>query len=387
MTTERPNQGSPLLERARDNRHISFVDVDGTIAGYAERPSKQEIEARREIREILDNQGGLVLSTMRTPELCMSEKTFKASRDAGFCRGEPHCHVDESKRRAYQPLNTLLKYIHNLDPHCISNPGTGVWVYKGDSYHHDHSLFVRHQKINGQWRADVEKLLEVVDTDRAIRDTFSKLECPENYRNGDTDVQTLSYRFELTYKRAEDAPKWREFVRERLHSLRGTKHPLASVANTIEIVDESVPMRGHYQLYLLPRRLTKEGAANHILNSISLESGIPTREFTTVTFGDRMPDLKAGLVGGYDTRGFFVLAGGSPLAEYLIGNKRGQDYAGQSLKSIVRRLKPICGRKGFYTFFVYGMPCPRVIAILDEAFPHKTDAESIYEFLKLIRQW
>ena len=75
--------GSPLLKRAREERFVSFADVDGTIAGYDEKPSAIEIEARREIREILDTQGGLVFSTMRTPELCMSESTFEASKIFG----------------------------------------------------------------------------------------------------------------------------------------------------------------------------------------------------------------------------------------------------------------------------------------------------------------
>ncbi len=374
-----------LLQKAQETQTLAFVDVDGTIAGYSEAPTQAEIDARAGTREILDEETGLTLSTMRTPELCMSEGVYEASKRAGFNRQAPLCFVDKDQR-LYKPLNTILKYTHNLDPHCISNPGTGIWVYKDGAYYHDKSFFVQKKIDDQKWRANVEALLEVVDSDCAIRRTFSKLEDPNSYANGATDVETLACRFELRYTHPEGGEQWKTFVKERVNSLRGTTHPLASIAHSIEIVDESVPVTGRYQLYLVPRRLTKEGASNHILRSVSEESGIPTHKFTMITFGDRMPDLKAGLMGGGDAVGFFLLAGGSPLTEYLVGDKRGQDFAGQSLKSIVRRLKPM-DNKGFYLFNMYGMPRPRIVVIADQAFSGTKDAESVYEFLKLIKAW
>ncbi len=376
---------SLLLAKAVETRTLSFVDVDGTIAGYDEVPSPSEIECRAGIRDILDKDTALTLSTMRTPELCMSEETYEASKLAGFGRQAPNCFV-ENARRSYRPLNTLLKYTHNLDPHCISNPGTGIWVYKNGAYHQDRTFFVRKNIEYEKWRSGVEKLLEAVDLDWAIRDTFSKLEDPNSFKNGDIDVETLECRFELRYTKPEGGPAWKAFVKERIYSMWGKPHPLSRVARSIEIIDESVPLTGRYQLYLVPRRLTKEGTTNHILHAVGQESGIPTREFVTLTFGDRMSDLKAGLVGGYDSVGFFFLAGGSPLTEYLIGNRKGEDFAGQSLKSIVRRLKPL-EYKGFYLFQMYGMPRPRFVVIADEAFAGKKDAESVYLFLKMVSGW
>lgn len=378
--------GSDLVTQAVEHRTLSFVDVDGTIAGYAEEPSWKEIEARREIREILDKETGLTLSTMRTPELCMSERAYEASCAVGFERKRPNCHRDTAGNRlVYKSLTSLLRYTHNLDPDCISNPGTGIWVRCDGAYRQDRTFFDRHQIDCAKWRADVDKLLQEVDPDRAIRNTFSSLEDPASYESGSADVETLACRYELRFKGIEGAAGWKEFVWDRLHSLP-TNHPLSKVAQRIDIIDESVPVLNRTQIYLVPhRRFTKEGATNHIVSMVSQVSGIPTQELTTITIGDRMPDLKAGLMSGYNTRGFFVLAGGSPLTEYLVGDKKGEAFAGQSLKSIVRRLKPL-GRKGFYTFQMFGMPSLRVVVICDEAFPGMTDAESVYQFLKLFRQ-
>jgi hypothetical protein len=131
------------------------------------------------------------------------------------------------------------------------------------------------------------------------------------------------------------------------------------------------------------KRLTKEGAFNHVLRRVAHATGIPTEEFTTLSAGDRMPDLRAGLFGG--NRGFFILAGGSVLTDYLVGSKRGQDFAGQSLAAIVRRLIPVEGRKGWYLFYMFGMTHPRVVIIADEAVKGgKTDAESVLEVVKQI---
>ncbi|HEY4502042.1 MAG TPA: hypothetical protein VJJ20_03185 [Candidatus Paceibacterota bacterium] len=375
-----PNSG--LVAKAREERLLSFMDVDGTTASYSDNPSDQEIEARREIREILETHGGYVLTTARTPELCMSERVLRASRQAGFSRLDPKCYIENGVRE-YRPLSMIRKYAHLTDPDAIHSIGVGIWIKHEDAFCLDMEFYARYQVERQKWKSGVRSLIDMVDEDRLIRDGFSELEDPDNHKNGVVDVQELECRFEITAKPGIDGLAWKKLVRERLQGLRGTAHPLARIARSIEFIDESNPARGRYQLYLVPhKRLTKEGAFNHILRQVSQASGIPTSEFITFSSGDRMPDLKAGLFGG--NRGYFVLPGGSILTEYLVGGKKGQDFAGQSLKSIVRRLKPL-DKKGWYLFKMLGMTHPRVVVIADEAVRgDKTDAESILAVLKEI---
>lgn len=378
-------RGSGLAAKAGKYRLLSFMDVDGTTSSYNEDPTDQEIDARREIREILESQGGYVLTTARTPELCMSERILLNSRKVGFTRLDPKCCIDNGVR-VYRPLSTIRKYAHLTDPDAIHSIGEGIWVKRGGAYHPDTGFYTRRQVQKETWKRGVRSLLSVVDHDFAIRGTFSELEDPDNHKNGRVDVQEVECRFELTAKPGTDGAAWKSFVRERLRGLLHTTHPLAQVARSIEFIDESNPAKGRYQYYLVPhRRLTKEGALNHMLHCVSLAAKVPTEEFTILSAGDRMPDLKAGLFSGFDAKGIFILAGGSVLTEYLVGGKRGQDFAGQSLRSIVQRLHPT-NRKGWYRFYMYGMANPRVVVIADEAVPGgKTDAESVLGVLKQIK--
>lgn len=372
--------GSDLVAKAgQDPKLLSFMDIDGTTASYSDNPSDQEIEARREIREILETYGGYVLTTARTPELCMSERVLQASRQAGFTRLDPKCYI-ENGTHEYRPLSMIRKYAYLNDPDAIHSIGEGAWIKREDAFYLDAEFYERYQVERQKWKSDMRNLIEYVDEDWLIRDGFSKLEDPDSHKNGLVDVQELECRFEITAKPGVDGPGWKKLVRERLRGLCGTAHPLASVSQSIGFIDESVPPE-RYQLYLVPhKRLTKEGAFNHILRQVSRASGVPTNEFITLSSGDRIPDLKAGLFGG--NKGYFILPGGSVLTEYLVGSKKGQDFAGQSLKSIVRRLKPL-GKKGWYRFWMLGMSYPRIVIIADEAVRGgKTDAESILAVLK-----
>lgn len=363
------------------------MDVDGTTASYSDCPSDEELDARREIREILETYGGYVLTTARTPELCMSEGMLAASREVGFTRLDPKCYT-ENGRRVYRPLCTIRKYAHLTDPDAIHSIGEGIWVKRDAAYYPDSKFYARHKIDKETWKQSVRLLLDDVDADGVIRDGFSKLEDPDNHKNGLVDVQEVECRFEITAKPGVDGLAWKNLVRERLHRYRAssTEPSLARISRSIEFIDESNPAKGRYQLYLVPhRRLTKEGAFNHMLGQVSAASGVPAGEFTTLSAGDRMPDLRAGLFGGSSNRGFFILAGGSVLTDYLIGGKKGQDFAGQSLRSIVKRLRPVEGRKGWYSFYMCGMSHPRVVVIADEAVKGgKTDAESVLEAVKQI---
>ncbi len=371
-----------LARKAGESRVLSFMDVDGTTSSYSDEPSDAEIEARREIREILETCGGYVLTTARTPELCMSESVLAASREAGFARLDPKCHL-ENGVRTYRPLSMIRKYAHLTDPDAIHSIGEGIWVKRDGAFCPDLGFYARYLIEKKEWKRGVRLLLEDVDTDNLIREGFSKLEDPESHKNGLVDVEEVECRFEITAKPGVDGTAWKRLVRERLHRYRTSKTEvsLARISRSIEFIDESTEKR--FQLYVVPhKRLTKEGAFNHILRNVSAATGVPTEEFATLSAGDRMPDLKAGLFGG--NRGFFILAGGSVLTDYLVGSKKGQDFAGQNLGSIVRRLRPT-GRKGWYLFKMLGMTHDRVVIIADEAARgDKTDAESVLEVIKQI---
>ena len=376
--------GTVLANKAGESRVLSFMDVDGTTASYSEEPSDQEIEARREIREILETHGGYVLTTARTPELCMSEGVLAASRAAGFTRLDPKCHV-ENGVRVYRPLSMIRKYAHLTDPDAIHSIGEGILVKRDDAFYPDLDFYNRYQVAKKEWKEGVRLLLKEVDVDLQIQEGFSKLEDPDSHKNGEVDVQEVECRFEITAKPGVDGRAWKNLVRERLHKYRHERHEsYTPIAKSIEFIDESNPAKDRYQLYLVPhRRLTKEGAFNHVLKRVSVATEVPTEEFTTLSAGDRVPDLKAGLFGG--NRGFFILAGGSVLTDYLVGSKRGQDFAGQSLTSIVRRLVPVEGRKGWYLFKMLGMSHHRIVIIADEAVKGgKTDAESVLDVVKQI---
>lgn len=361
------------------------MDIDGTMASYSDDPSDAELDARREIREILETHGGFVLTTARTPELCMSEGAVASSRKAGFTRLEPKCCIENGKC-TYQPISTIRKYAHLTDPDAIHSIGEGIWVKRDDAYHPDSGFYARYQVEKEKWKSDVYLLLETVDLDFVIRDGFSKLEDPDSHKNGLVNVQELECRLEITAKPGVDGCAWKKLVRERVYRYRNSKSEpsLARIARSIVFIDESNPAKGRYQLYLVPhKRLTKEGAFNHVLREVSSATCVRTDEFTTLSSGDRIPDLRAGLFGG--NRGFFILPGGSVLTEYLVGGKKDKDFAGQSLKSIVRRLRPVEGRKGWYIFKMFGMTHPRVVVIADEAVKGgKTDAESVLEVVKQI---
>jgi len=371
-----------LARKAGESRVLSFMDIDGTTSSYLDEPTDAEIEARREIREILETYGGYVLTTARTPELCMSEGVLAASREAGFTRLDPKCYV-ENGVRVYRPLSMIRKYAHLTDPDAIHSIGEGIWVKRDGAFCPDLEFYARYKVAREEWKRGVRLLLDVVDADNVIRGGFSKLEDPDSHKNGVVDVQEVACRFEVVAKPGVDGVAWKKLVKERLHRYRTNKFEvsLARISRSIELIDESTESR--FQLYLVPhKRLTKEGAFNHILRNVSAATRIPTEDFTTLSAGDRIPDFKAGLFGG--NRGFFILAGGSVLTEYLVGSKKGQDFAGQKLGSIVRRLRPT-GRKGWYLFKMFGMTHERVVIIADEAVKgDKTDAESVLEVVKQI---
>lgn len=356
----------------------SFNDVDGTTASYFEVPPKAEIEARKEVFDFAHRQGGHVLSTLRASEMCMDEHYLEASIGCGLGRLPPLC-AKKDGHCIYAPLSSLERFKFNYNPHAINSVGVGIVVEQGGAYHHDlafqHKL---HPHVGERWRDRALKLVDTLDHDGLLRGSFAPIEDIENYHAGKTDVAPLDYRIQLQYE-GGDGIGWKNDIKQRINQLRHERHSAASFARAIRWIDESRPHKQRYMLYLVPKYGTKEHGVTQVYRSIVAELEVDPGDIMVVVTGDTMTDLRAGIFGAPEAPGFFVLAGGSPLTDYLVGSKSGEPFAGESLESIRRRMKPN-SKKGFYYVQMPGMPFARVVVVADQAFPGKSDAESILAF-------
>lgn len=382
MVPKNPYHGSSLSKAvAASGGCFSAQDIDGTTASYAEAPPESELAAREETDAIAHELGGVMFNTLRATEMCMSETLLKVSPEIN--RLPPLC-LKEGNRRIYAPIESLERFKFNHSPHAIHSVGVGIAVENDGAYHIDGVFEKKLHKDATRWRDRAFSLLPVLDPDESLGLTrdLPAIEFVENYHAGLADVTPLDYRIQLQHV-GMDGEAWKAAVRKRLNELRMGKGPAAATARTVRLVDESNPRLGRYVLYMVPFNGTKEKALSHVAHQLCWVHDCHISALQLCIAGDTMTDLWAGLYGANGAPGIFALAGGSRLTDYLVGDKKGQRFAGEWLASVSRRLVAN-SRKGFYYIQLPCMVLPRVVVILDEAFPGTTDAQSVANFYKYI---
>ncbi|MBA3550693.1 hypothetical protein H0W32_00610 [Patescibacteria group bacterium] len=357
---------SKLVHDIRKTKHISVFDIDGTLTGGSK-------DALYEVRKRAERNGSVVFSTARTPELTWSSSVYEASRNNGFNRPVPHVSKNELGKRYFKPLELIEEFDGLLDPDAVISLGTGMWIRTDEGYTEDKSFQALLSKIP-QWRESTLELLQYIDQGDVIK-YLAKVENKMMYETRDIDVLTLPFRIQLDLPSLELKLE----IVERIFAVADSFHILADIARNVDMVDESNPKNGRYTLYLMPYAAPKEVSLNHLLKNISLVSEIPLSDISLLLAGDTLTDFKAGCIGGVDTQGTFILAGGSRLAALFDGSYP-MYFAGVSLEWLWESLRET-EKPGYYLFHENDKP-PRIVVVGDIAYPNTIGPETILEYMK-----
>lgn len=381
---------SDLAIKVRQTGQLAIFDLDGTYTGPP--------EVRKSMRRIAQEKGfGEVFGSARTPELMITEEYRQVSlENAGLRRPPPLCgEIKGSRKRRYQPLETVPLCEHLLNPDAVISFGVGNFVRAKGVYHWDEEY---DRTLGYDWRSIVLSFLQMrVDPTGEMLQHLVPLDNEENYPQKLIDVAPLPHRIGFQFfgpnglerklelkRRITELQKCGQVVRN------GVVIPGSPIAASIMMVDESHPEASRYTLYLVPRQGTKEKAYNRLLRQTIAASGKRNDEIELFIAGDTLTDFKAGCYLGWwrkqqAVRGTFLLAGGSRLSEYLVGKKRGELFAGESLKRMVNRFKKAekTNHPGVYRFMApwSGGEFRRII-IADEAFPGTIAVESLLAYFQ-----
>jgi hypothetical protein len=356
-----PYSTSSFADRFFDTKRLCVFDLDNTLA--TANPTPDERRARAGLLKALKASGiPFVFSSARSPELMMSERAYLASRRSGFDRPLPHRgerRADGS--RAYAPLETLPEFENLLDPDAIIGFGAGIYVYAHDrgGYFTDEAF---ESQFGRNWRGRTLDLLEQISIDGDLVRALPPLEFETGFAAGATDVFPLPNRIQLEFRGSDAAAR-----------LTDAKFRIGSLIESVEIVDESKPLAGHYIAYLVPRGASKRGSLEWLIDRLCTATGARKEELSLFVAGDAMTDVETcGVAAGAGLT--FVLAGRSPLGPCFT---RGADsgFAGEQFRRIKELLRPT-DREGIFRF-EGANAAARTFVISDHAREYASPPESV----------
>lgn len=372
-----PYLGSNLIEQLKRDRHLNFVDLDGTLTG--------PVEFRRKALKLMRERGPIIYATARAAEMVMSSASLRVSQERyDFRRPRPHL-VKRNGRYTYQPIETLPEYECFYDPDAIIGFGTGIYVRQADGGYMTDRRYAELMGIG--WRKRYMEYLKKIDHDGLLIGSLAAIESKSNYVNGLTDVAPLPYRIQHEFSGPDGLRQKTEAkLRIMLGGMPGFETPIADLSrahtsHNIRPVDESKPGMTEYKFYSVPKHATKERAVQHLVQTVVRAAGLSLSDISFFYAGDTLTDLKSSYALPGVRMSAFLLASGSPVAPYLSeGNT--ERFADESLNWIRgHRRKPMEGfPSGYYSYSVPRSQF-RMSVIGDEAFPDATSgAESICRF-------
>ncbi len=356
---------SELVKNLKKSGKLFAFDIDGTL-------SVGSLEARENVKKYARERGGLLFASARSPELMISSGVLKNSHEFGFTRPEPHSHFEKNSF-TFAPLETIHEFKDLLDPDAISSFGVGIYL-KQNSHFVEDRTFTEPSSHDSWSRDKVMILLRHLD-EGDILEYLPVLEHEGMYNQGKVDIIPLPFRIQINFPSLE----LKLNAMKKIEEARTSSDPeILRIAQHIIFVDESNPDRivdgklePRYILYLMPEWATKDKALDHIVRKIE-ESGTQVTEVFYA--GDTLTDVRAGVYGGHNTPGTFILVGGSRLSNYIIDPKL-DTFAGESLVWLKQALEKT-DKKGVYNFALeHGIK--RRIVIGDEAYPGTIGSDSI----------
>jgi|GEM_PF-2808342 len=391
-----PYNHTSCVPKLRDSRTIFLTDLDGTHA--TKEASFKELGDRAAVRKFVDDRNFVsVAVTARTPALTMSHSTFLASQKLGFNEAEPHCGMDKDGRRIYVPPEELPQFAHSLDWDAILGFGSGVFPRNGHGYlvdrEFDNLLNYDHEKGKKDvkfyepipWRTAALAFLAAVAPDLE-RTNYARIEFSKNYHEGKVDVMPLPYRIQLHFEGAKGLARMRKLVGD-IRNRRNEGDPLAL---RLAIVDESKPRESveesTYTIYLLPWAARKERMINRFIPKVTAAANLDQVQNRLFYAGDTPTDLRAGLYAGGYVPLTFLLATGSPLARYLLEQRR--SFGEESLSFLWEsdwRAQPKLietAQPGVYTCKVPTRRWTNTVVIGDVVYPNMTPPGSVRAFLE-----
>ncbi len=361
-------KGSDYLERIiQSDGRVDCFDVDGSAAPYGESPTPQQVDNMRVNRELSERNGAYGQNTLRPIDMALDAKTHLAMEKLGFDRPRTLWGVGGDKRRVYVTPDHLPQCMHILRPHVFNSVGTGMWIRCGDVYRRDGIAYP-------DWRSSTMGLVEnLMAFDKRIKLKLGPGENKKEYDDGLVNCAPPEER--MTYL-ALTSEAVQAFL-QRLRLMQQIGHPAAL---RISVHEEHRPEEGDYRLHLAPPESSKSVGFDRMVLAPCQALGKSTDHIKARLVGDSKLDLVWMLFHGYDAKVKALVASGSPTTEYIIGNKRGQSYAGESFEWLSLRLRPE-GRKGYYLFKPSETQPDRLVIFGDWAYGGDNTA-SVRKFLE-----
>lgn len=343
-----PYNLSYLVEKIRRLRRMSVLDLDGTYAAGS-------IEARRQVRMILEKAGALIFSTARTPELVMSSHMHQRSRYAGgFWRPRPNWRWNESTQEyEYVALESLDEFA------CVIDPPDGIFAF-GDRIYlrhpwcpvggrdvfvadqdHEHKyldpVYFTNPSTRKRWRAQVVELLRTIGADQYM----ASIDCATSYGAKKANVAALDYRIQLDIYGEGAVIKKYQILEDIYKAQKGT--PLEG---SVEGVDESNPRKNRATLYVMHPAARKEDMLNYALRKSCVQAGIEVAETEIFIAGDTLTDFYQMLDSAWDAKVTGLIVS-DRLAECI---QEKTNFAGVDMREVHNSLIPIPGLEGHYRY-------------------------------------
>jgi len=327
---------------------IAFIDIDGTLSSNPWDTNEKDLLDKnltnKAIQELQKQGYFCIISTSRTPEMCMSEAQFNQSKtNYGFTRPKPHMGRGENNKRIYIKQEEFFPTSILDLPIIISSSGAQISVLQNEGgYANDVNFYPEGFPLPSLWRSDTLTLLSSFSTPY----TLGKIELEKSYLNGETDVFPADYRIQLITSSQEEL---HQFSKE-IHKQRG-----------LHITNDSDPNKNVFSAYITPKN-GKIDAIEYVLSNFDKSKS------EVLIIGDSLPDLEAGLhvTVPYGSHISFFLVGGSRLYSYLV-DKDKNTFAGVNLSTA----------KNLITM----PPIDRRIVLSDVLFPGLIGPRSVVEYL------
>jgi hypothetical protein len=384
MTYDAYNK-SYAAKKLRKFPFFASLDLDGTF-NFAKPHQgdawQRELLARKKVREYIEAHGVLGTITLRRPSMILSKHAFEKTRSFGYPEPEAHLGTDAHGKRIWQDPQTLPELSHVLDWDVIGCVGSGILVRSNDEqgvYCLDTEY---HASLGGGnvWRTETMNLLKSIDRQGDMLRHMAPIEDEKNYLEGVTDVAPTPFRIQFNFAGSEGLKQKHELMDRIIDvRLRG-ELPLLLAARNVVFLDESKPDESTFTVYLLHKHAKKEQKLDHMMKGLSFASSVPIKDMELLIAGDTMTDLRAGIFGGGKAKATFILVGGSRMAPYIVGDKVGHEFAGESLKWFTRLLN---NRRspGVYEIKV-PLRGQRTVIIGDVAFPGTYGPETILAWIE-----
>lgn len=278
------------------SRKLVFIDVDHTLTANPWDTQEKDLLDRdltnKAIEKLQEQNYFCIITTSRTPEMCMSEAQYELSkRKYDFIRPQPHMGIDNNGKRFYiKPEEFFPEKILDL-PIIISSSGACIHVLQENGgYAIDRDFYPQDFPDPAIWRKNTTSYLSGLN----IPFLFGHIENADAYQKKEAEIFPADYRIQLIFTSYKNMLLLSGSIKEK---------------NGLYFTDDSNPGKNIYMGYITPKN-GKIDAIEHVIKNLEKS------RVEALIIGDSIPDLEAGLKVKTEenSRITFFLVGGSRLS-------------------------------------------------------------------------